>query len=168
MRTCRVILTAVAVAVVFAGGWVAGRADNSFSEDGPGWRAVSKECKLLYVDGYDAGYRAGGTDDSSDWIQRLLQASIAKQITTKQWKQIEGWKLQPGDAWTEKMSWTGWAQQRMTNGEVEEGIDRFYQNPANQAVCWWDAFTIVSHSIAGQTFSEADMSAIRAAGHGCR
>jgi len=48
-------------------------------------------------------------------------------------------------------------------------MDRFYANPANQAICWHDAFMVVVHSRAGQRFSEAEMSELRriSAKQGC-
>jgi len=32
-------------------------------------------------------------------------------------------------------------------------MDRFYANPANQAICWQDAFIVVAQSIARLRFS---------------
>lgn len=123
---------------------------------------------LFYVDGFDTAYRSGTVDGSVGWLDALATATFKKQITQEQSEKITAYKkeheiIARGDGWTNKMSWAGWTAMKITDAEIEQGMDRFYAIPANQAVCWQEAFVIVSHSIAGQSFYEADMSAIRGA-----
>lgn len=161
---------AVAVAL-FVAGWAARALAGDFSQDGPGWRSVSTECRLLYVDGYNTAYRDATLDARMKLVDRLEAAVLKKQITRQLVREITAKEQEPAqdDIWTNKMSWTGWMATKETGGQIKEGMDRFYANPANQGIYWREAFLIVSHSIAGQTFTEADMSAIRSASvkYGC-
>ena len=157
---------------LFTAGWLTRAVAGEFSEDGPGWRSVSTECRLLYVDGFDTAYRLGVTDVQLKWVDRVAAAALEKRITQEVERELTAREEEPllGDDWTNKMSWTGWTSTKETRAQIKEGMDRFYANPANQAICWTEAFLIVSHSVAGQRFSEADMSAIRRASakNGCQ
>lgn len=166
IRGCWRVPASLAVAItLLAAGWAARAVAGHFSQDGPGWRSVSTECRLLYVDGFDTAYRLGAVDVRLKLVDRLAAAVLKKQITRELAREITAKEQEPAqdDLWTNKMSWTGWTAAKETDGQIKEGMDRFYANPTNQGICWAEAFLIVSHSVAGQTFTEADMSAIRRA-----
>ena len=172
IRRCWRVLTFLAVALAaFFAGWATKAMGDGFSQDGPGWRSVSTECRMFYVDGFDTAYRAGATDAQLKYVDRLSAALLRKQITKEAMHYITAKEEQPSkeDVWTNKMSWTGWTATKETNAEIKEGMDRFYADPANQAICWREAFVVVSHSIPGQSFSTADMREIRkiSAKNGC-
>ena len=165
LRSWRTLASFAMAVAFFAAGWTAKATATGFLQDGPGWLGVSTECRLLYVDGFDTAYRLGAIDVSMKYLDRLSAALLKKQITKEAMHEITAKEQEPSseDIWTNKMSWTGWTATKETNSQIKEGMDRFYANSANQAICWREAFLIVSHSIAGQTFSERDMSAIRRA-----
>jgi hypothetical protein len=172
IRKCwRVPALLAAAMALFVGGWATRAATGGFSQDGPGWRSVSSECGIFYVDGFNAAYRLGTADVRLMFIDRLAAASLEKKITREEEHKLTADEPEPSqnDVWTNKMSWTGWTSTKETSAQIKEDIDRFYANPANQGICWTKAFLIVSHSMAGQTFSEADMRTIRqvSAKNGC-
>jgi hypothetical protein len=169
MTPVRRLLVLAVFALLFTGGWVLGRTQTNFSEDGPGWRAAPEDARLFFVDGYSQGFRNGRVSDMSDWNVRLIRATGAHQITTKQWSDIQAWKIDPPSSLADKMLWAGWATTKITTGEIEEGVNRFYAESANQGICWGEAFTIVSNSLAGVTFSDVEVGSIRstAAKNGC-
>ena len=155
----------------FVTGWVTGARASGSSEDGPGWRNVPTECRLLYVIGFDSAYRIGSFQGEMKFQDRLEAAVLKNQITRELKKELTAKeeKPSPQDPVTVKLSWTGWTATKVTGEQIKEGMDRFYANPANQAICWQDAFIVVAQSIARLRFSEADMNELRrvSAKQGC-
>lgn len=137
-------------------------------EDGSSWRSTSTIGKLLYVDGFNTGYRKG----TQDALRPVMDDSLANPIASEQQKEILAVPpISAQDSLAKKMGWRGWtAAEAATSSQIEQRMDEFYANPANQGVCWSEAFVIVSHSIAGQIFTDADIKEIRStsAASGCR
>jgi hypothetical protein len=135
----RLIAFLVLLFAVYVAGWVTGVRANGPSEDGPRWRNVSAEGRLLYVYGYDSGFRQGSFNTFDLFQDRLTGVVIKKQITPEGAKELRSAKEEEpsqDDPWTIKMRWSGWTATKITDGQIKEGIDRFYANPANQAICW--------------------------------
>jgi hypothetical protein len=164
MRRCWQAPTLLAVAMLlFGAGWAArAAADNN---DGPGWRSISTLCRLLYVEGYKTGYYEAKADVYGVILGNFTQAMMKNEITEKQMKVLTALGQMPSheDTWQEKLGWNGWVNTGETYGQIQEGMDKFYAIPANQAICWDTAIQVVYQSIAGQTFSSSDMSNIRRA-----
>jgi hypothetical protein len=147
--------------MLFGAGWTARAAAGT--DDGPGWRSISTLCRLLYVEGYKTGYWEAKANVYGVILGDFAQAMLKNEITEKQMKALTALDPMPSheDTWQAKLGWTGWVNTKETYGQIQEGMDKLYAIPANQAICWDTAIQVVSQSIAGQTFSDSDMSAIR-------
>jgi hypothetical protein len=139
---------------LFGVGWAIG------AEEGPaaGWNSLTTVERLIYADGYFQGYFRGTLDGSIIGAALLRQKNSVSDAPI-----IEPAKLARLQTVMRDQIHTG-TNQHVSTAKIEQGMDMFYSDFRNQAVCWHNSYRFSAMALNGDTPTEQELETARKIG----